>query len=404
MPNPFNAMKPYKLIPHFVITIAMLSGESWAQDSVFDTWATNNVGPTTNLMDVAFGNGVFLAVGGLPPIFGGPITPSLLVSSNGAAWTSLVLPTNANFYGVSFVGSRFVATGDSGLIMSSPDGVSWTLQDSSLPNQTSDSYPLGGVAFGNGVFVAMNRLLGAYCLVSTNGANWTKTLVAPTNSFVEMDRVHFYNGLFIAGGIVNNGAILTSTSGTNWTVTPSPVSNTINDVAYGAGVWVAVGDLATIISSTNALTWRKANVPASLSSAHINLHGITYHDGTFISVGSAGKVITSQDGISWNIRNTPATNHDLNSIALGNGRMVTVGTHGTIWQSAPVLDLAVDLQPTGANLTFSCPSGLQCVVQTSIDLIHWTDLISIPVTQGIQTLVDTNTTISPARFYQAVTR
>jgi hypothetical protein len=164
------------------------------------------------------------------------------------------LLTNANFYGVSFVGNRFIATGDSGLILSSPDGVTWTLQHSSLADQTSDSYPLGGVAFGNGIFVAMNRLLGVYCLVSTNGADWTKTQAAPTSSFVEMDRVHFYNGLFIAGGIVNNGAILTSTNGTNWTVIPSPVNNSINDAAYGAGVWVAVGDLATIINSTNGVT------------------------------------------------------------------------------------------------------------------------------------------------------
>lgn len=362
-------------------------------------WTNHASGSTRSLLDVAYGHGTFVAVGGLPPGFASAIQPSLLTSTDGIIWTAQPLATNANFYGVSFVNDQFIAVGDSGLIMTSLDGIAWTVQRTPGRNRTSDIYPLGGVAFGNGTYVAMDRLLGNYCLVSTNAINWATNQLPSTTGFVEMDRVHFDNGLFVAGGLVDNSnAILTSTNGVNWTTHITPVG--INDSAFGAGRWVGVGDLAGVITSTDALKWTKVPVPVAVAAAQVNLHGIVYRGGFFVAVGDSGTVLTSADGLNWFSRSTPGA-PALNAVAFGNGSFVTVGLRGNIWQSGATLNVAFSWQPTGATIILSSPAGLQSVIQTSSDLIHWSELFSIPVTQGSQTLIDTNVTW-PQRFYRAI--
>ncbi len=398
-------MKAHKWILALVVNLFVFIGPAEAQHNPFDLWASRNSETTWHLLGVAYGHGTYVAVGGLPPFDpSGPIQASLLSSPDGVTWTKLALPTNANFYGVSCVNDRFIAVGDFGLIMASPDGVSWALQNSSAQNATSDIYPLGGVAFGNGTYVAMDRLLGNNCLVSADGTNWVTRTLQSGSSFVEMDRVHFDNGLFVAGGLVNNAAILTSTNGVNWIPHLSPLPGSgINDLAYGAGRWVAVGDLAGVITSSNALTWTKVQVPAALTQTNINFHGIVYSDGFFVVVGDSGTVLTSPDGLNWISRSSPGT-AALNAIAFGTGSLVAVGLSGVVWQSAPILHLTVGWQNEGANLTLSSPSGLNCVVQTSSDLINWTNLFSIPMTQTTQTLLDTNALTSPQRSYRAITQ
>jgi hypothetical protein len=58
--------------------------------------------------------------------------------------------------------------------------------------------------------------------------------------------VAYGNGLFVAVG--GNGTILTSRDGVNWTEQTSR-SNTLNSVTYGKGLFVAVGDGGTILTS-----------------------------------------------------------------------------------------------------------------------------------------------------------
>lgn len=396
-------MKAHHYLWTPAVCVCLLAGQTRAQQSPFDLWSAHNSGTTWHLLDVAYGHGTYVAVGGLPPFNpSDPIQASLLSSTDATNWTSLALPTNANFYGVSFVNDEFISVGDSGLIMTSPDGISWVVLNSAASNRTADIYPLGGVAFGNGRFVAMDRLLGNTCLVSTDATNWNSTPLVAGSGFVEMNRVYFINGMFIAGGLVNNGALLTSTNGVNWTVRFSPLPGSgINDLAYGAGRWVAVGDLGGAITSSNAFTWTKANVPAAVTQAHVNLHGVVYADGYFVVVGDAGTILTSPNGIDWTSR-TSAGSAALNAVTFGNGSLVAVGLNGTIWQSGPLLHLEVAWQSNGAALTLSMPSGFQAQIQASSDLNHWTNLFSIPVSAAVQTLVDTNGLSGPQRFYQAI--
>ena len=66
-------------------------------------------------------------------------------------WTNRTLGANYSLYGVAYGNSTFVAVGNEGKILTSPDGVTWTTRTSG-----TDNY-LKGVAYGNSTFVAVGE-------------------------------------------------------------------------------------------------------------------------------------------------------------------------------------------------------------------------------------------------------
>jgi hypothetical protein len=62
-----------------------------------------------------------------------------------------------------------------------------------------------------------------------------------------------------------------------------------------------------------------------------SLNGVTYGNGLFVAVGEGGTILTSPDGVSWTQRTSPEKS-DLLSVAYRNGRFVAVGG-GTILTS-----------------------------------------------------------------------
>jgi hypothetical protein len=188
-----------------------------------------------------------------------------------------------------------------------------------------------------------------------------------------------------------------------WVQHASPLANNIiNDLAYGSGRWVAVGDLGAVITSTNGATWNKVALPPAVATNQVNLHGVTYANGVFTAVGAQGTIVTSADGLTWATRGSMSS-AGLNAVAFGNGYYVSVGLGGIALQSGPVLSLILAAQPSGVALTLSSPSGIRVVVQSSEDLAHWSDLLSVTSTSGVQTLTDTNAPFLAQRFYRAVT-
>lgn len=151
------------------------------------------------------------------------------------------------------------------------------------------------------------------------------------------------------------GCILTSPSGNagSWTrrVYSGPP---LNGIAYGGGVYVAVGENGTILRSTDSITW--APVSSGTSSY---LSSVSYGGGKFVIVGRQvfntsgnGIVLTSGDGSSWT--NTTAgagllSWHDLRHITWAGDRFITSGYYSKIRQS---LDL-------GATFTTTRTSGAE---------------------------------------------
>jgi hypothetical protein len=176
-------------------------------------------------------------------------------------------------------------------------------------------------------------------LTSPDGVTWT-----PQNSGANavLDGVTYGSGKFVAVG--KDGMILTSLTGATWTTQSSGTTNHLSGVTYGNGTFVAVvsgfglNDQTMILTSPDGVTWTKLWTE-SLNS----FFGITYGNRHFVAVGSA--ILTSPDGTIWT-ENEAGTTNELGGVTYGNGTFVTVGVNGTIMQSDQFLDIKSAISST----------------------------------------------------------
>jgi hypothetical protein len=114
---------------------------------------------------------------------------------------------------------------------------------------------------------------------------------------------------------------------------PLPTNNPLAGVAYGNGIFVAVGGeeelSGAILSSSDGITWTSRSLGNSGY-----LSGICYGNGAFVAVGDNGTVLTSSDGVNWTSC-TSGTANNLNGVCYDNNNstFIAAGNNGTILQS-----------------------------------------------------------------------
>jgi hypothetical protein len=130
-----------------------------------------------------------------------------------------------------------VCVGKNGVILTSPDAVTWTLR-------------------------------------SSDTTNWVY-------------RVRRFAGQWLAVG--QNGTILSSADGTSWTARASGTTSWLNDVVFLNGNYFAVGNQGTVLSSLDGVTWANAGIITGKS-----LYSATSHEGRMVVVGVEGIILRSQ--------------------------------------------------------------------------------------------------------------
>jgi len=138
-----------------------------------------------------------------------------------------------------------VVLGKENTILTSRDGVNWTVQ-----TLGGNNYTINAVAYGNGRFVAVGYFV------------------------------------FPGGGNASAGAVFTSSDGITWTKGTAEAGD-LTDVAYGNGLFVAVGRWGALLTSRDGITWAKQP-----SGTYNWLYGVAYGNGRFVVVGG-GVILTS---------------------------------------------------------------------------------------------------------------
>jgi len=339
-PMKVNTAKLHASLLLFVLIFFFLPYLSNADP--LDVWHIRNSNAGNRLNGIAQGGGIFITVGA---------QGTILTSTDGINWapgtSGATLPLN----GVTFGKGAFIAVGDQGTILTSPDGIDWT------PGTSGTASTLQGVTFGNSTFIAVGAQ--GTILTSTDGMNWTKRLSGITAFEVSafLNGVTFGNNQFvIVGGqsapLQPRAIVLTSPDGENWTQEPV-FPAILQGVAFGKGIFVAAGfetfcsasgvcsplGNSALFASADGKTWVRGSGFSALS---LSAADVAFGNGVFVAVGGSGTtILTSSDGLNWVARNS-GSNSPLLGVGFGNRSFVAVGVSGTILQSDQFLfgDLA----------------------------------------------------------------
>lgn len=367
--------------------------------SNLSSWSSAISPSGDRLQDVIFANNLFVAVGE---------HGTILTSVDGLNWSSQTGRASQDLDALAVGNGLAVAVGKSGTILHSTDGTTWNY------SQAPGGASLHGVAYGDGKWVAVGDSTNIF--TSTDGWNWNAHW--PGFSFSYLKSVLYANNLWVAVG--TNGQIITSPDALAWTKRTSPVSHDLNDVIYGNGTFVVVGDNnlqpdATILTSPDGITWQDRSVSVGKNARGIgfanglnvialndgmilygsnatasswqpantgitedgaNLRGVTWSSNLWVAVGNDGIILTSTNAQTWRRRLTP-TFENLHAVRYFNNTFIAIGNHGTILQSARLEPAMTFVRASNQlRIFFSSPyEGIYKLQQT--ENFIWSDLVNL---------------------------
>ncbi|KEO84736.1 cadherin-like beta sandwich domain-containing protein, partial [Tumebacillus flagellatus] len=247
-----------------------------------------------------------------------------------SSWTPRNSHTGGAFGGVAYGNGIFVAGDDSpNVVVSSDHGQTWTATDMS-----ADTYALLTPLYAGGKWV-FSSFGGKMFYSEDNAASWHGVSVpnlTPSDSLWGVAYgVISGNPKYIAVG--DNASIATSSDGKVWSGTHKSGASNFRSVVYGSDQignpqFVAVGDSANIWISHDGSTWNKQSPPGN-SNETINMIAYAVVDGlpTYVIATSSG-IYQSADGVSWAPRLSNAI--ALYGVSYAGNQFIAVGDGGTV--------------------------------------------------------------------------
>lgn len=240
--------------------------------------------------------------------------------------------------------SFYTAVGDFGTVMTSGNGVDWTLE---LPPQSVTNTTLLGLGGTTNLLVAVGdsgKIIyspnSTMDIIVTNESGTTTQTVsiigvighaAPPVTTNTLQGVGVLsNSLYVVTG--GRGTVLTSTDGIVWLPRISPTTNLLSGVAGWPGGLVAVGDNGTIIGSADGFSWSKRTVNTTNW-----LFRVRWLNGALVAVGQNGNILTSTDGSLWTNRSSGTANW-LTDATFIEDTWFVVGTSGTVLTSTNLVN------------------------------------------------------------------
>ena len=255
-------------------------------------------------------------------------TASGTFSSTGPTFTSGTGSSGTYGVGLTFVGTLATGTavlsntGVSSITIGASGGVGYT----ATPAVTIVDPLAKFVAIANGS-TSMSYLPAT----AAAGAAWTAGTAMPTTTYVS---IAYGNGIYAAVGGTGTSTGASSTNGTAFTVRSLPDlgSGSYSAVTYGNGYFVAISTGTTLATarSANGQTWvAGGNLPAGFTTGT----SVAYGNGRFVAIASGGtKTAYSIDqGVTWvsYVTGLPST-QSWSTIRYGQGLFVAIATSSTV--------------------------------------------------------------------------
>lgn len=230
-------------------------------------------------------------------------TGDVMYSVDGLSWTAASAPSNY-WTGVTYGDSKFVAVSKDGtnrVIYDDNGSGTWTQASAAEANDWQS------VSYGNGRFVAVSWTGTNRLMHSTNGSSWSTSGVSGWNNTKNWTNVKYFDGKFIAIAASNSGnsSLLYSTDGLSWSNDGVTGVNNVyyRDLAYGNGYWVASSDVGSddkrIMYSKNGLNWTVVDV-TGLTSVNRYSYTIDYGNKIFVAgYATDGSDTSTTTKIMW---------------------------------------------------------------------------------------------------------
>jgi hypothetical protein len=326
------------------VVLTSTDGITWSVGSLPGGFTTSYTG---GLNSVTWAGTQYIATG----IARTTNLPTMITSADGVTWTSKTYTASAistvarpvTFEPVvSYNNGRYIVAQGTEIFLST-DAATWTKYTS---GESGINY-FNKVIFGNGKFVATRTVSDlatgnqdGQIVYSTDGKTWTRaTITGLTGRTIWNGGIIWTGSQFLA---INGGAstqyIATSSDGITWTATnnSSIATNAVNDVAYGNGMYVAVG--GKISTSTDGVNWTHNTTTANTQlAAGYPLQSIVFSEGKFITVGQAlnstnnkALIYSSIDGLNWSLATVSASSMSgLRGVVFGNAQYIALTSYGT---------------------------------------------------------------------------
>ena len=264
---------------------------------------------------------------------------ALMVSEDGASWSSLRTGEAATLMGITHNGSEFVVPGER-CILHSTDGISWT----SWRDTSVGYWCLYEAAWGNGTFVAV----GSWGKLLTGNGGEEPTWTWRNSGVSQSLRSVAWNGtIFVAVG--DAGTVITSPDGVTWTTRSLGATTSLNSVIWGEDEFIAVGGNC-VYRSPDGITWTQV---ASFPS--YTIYDVVWSGSQYLAIryNSSG-VLTSPDGETWTLSYTSGGLYKHLDLAWNGFTYVAVSqdsgavwsTDGKRWNTLP----RIPIDPSGLNI------------------------------------------------------
>ena len=260
---------------------------------------------------------------------------NLYSSSNGTSWTKTTRSTPTVFADTSIGGSgpQDVASNGSSILVTmaglaayTTDMTTWT---GSSPTGAVQCYWTGSTWVASGNNASLNNFT---ISTSTNGTTWTSRYTGTSSE--TSYRGLFANSVNVLAALDGCYYTTTANATAGWTKKTILTNAYFTGMAFGASLWVAVGQnsggQAVIYTATDpSSTWTSRTVTGGTSP----FQDVVFGNSKFVAVGNTGRVSTSTDGVTWTAQ-TAITN-DLYSVVYSTTASLFIATssNGVIYSS-----------------------------------------------------------------------
>jgi hypothetical protein len=306
----------------FAVSSTATASFLYSSDGVNWGAATSSVGAAGGSNTIIWNGSIFVCVAG---------TTLVLTSPDGITWSTASMPSSAQWQTVAWNGTVFYCKAyNTTAGATSTNGTTWTAANFDIKIGR-----WGSVAWNGSLFCAVQTSVSvgttnAYA-TSPDGITWTQRTLPSAASLAKI----IWNGTIfcaIGGGAVSN-AVFTSTNGTSWSSGSLGVSQAWSSVAYGNGIFVAVALTSTTnyATSTNGTSWTGRTLPVIAV-----CNAIEWNGSVFCIVGN-NICFTSTNGIAWTQRTIPTgswvglTWNGTVFVAIKTGNTCAVSQDGTVW-------------------------------------------------------------------------